>query len=184
MKPANILVLSITFLLIISACGTNEEKPKEKVVEFGRLITFDYAAGFDNGTLFDTSFDNVAKEAGIFNPDRVYEPLTMEYGQSSFIPGLEDALLGMKEGEVRNIRISPKNAYGEKIENSTRVFLKTTFENYENLIINDIATIVTPKGTRIKTYVKEIGEENITVDLNHPLAGQNISFSIIMRNIE
>jgi len=184
MKPANLMVLSIAIFLLISACKTIEEEPKEKIVEFGKTITFDYAAGFDNGTLFDTSFEDAAKEAGFFNPDRVYGPLTMEYGKGTLIPGLQEALLGMKEGEVKNVRISPQKAYGLKINNSTRIFPKTTFENYGNLKLNDIAIIVTPKGIRINTYVKEIGGENITVDMNHPLAGQYISFSIIMRSIE
>jgi len=97
---------------------------------------------------------------------------------------LEEALLGMKAGETKNIRIPPNKAYGALIENSTAVFPKTSINNYENLKINDMVTIATAEGKKINTYIKKIGEENITVDLNHPLAGQYVQFSIIVRSIE
>ena len=90
----------------------------------------------------------------------------------------------MKEEETKNIRIPPDKAYGTKIENSTRVLPKTTIDNYENLKIDDVVTIVDRDGNKINTYVKEIEEENIIVDLNHPLAGQYIQFAIILRSIE
>jgi len=86
--------------------------------------------------------------------------------------------------EVKNIRVSPRKAYGERIENSTRVLLSTLVDNYENLRINDIVTVVLPDGSRVNTYVTEIGEENITVDLNHPLAGEYVQFSVILISIE
>ena len=183
MKSTILLPLSILILLLVPACKTIEE-PKEKVVEFGKTITFDYAAGFDNGTLFDTSFEIAAREAGIYNPDRIYEPVTIVYGEGTFFPGLEQALLGMKEEETKNIRIPPGKAYGTKIENSTRVLPKTTIDNYENLKINDVVTVVAPNGDRINTYVKEIGGENIVVDLNHPLAGHYVQFAIVVKSIK
>jgi len=183
MKSTILLPLSILILLLVPACKTIEE-PKEKVVEFGKTITFDYAAGFDNGTLFDTSFEIAAREAGIYDTNRIYEPVTIVYGEGTFFPGLEQALLGMKEGETKNVRIPPERAYGTKIENSTRVLPKNTIDNYENLKIDDVVTVVAPNDNKINTYVKEIGEENIIVDLNHPFAGHNVQFSIILRSIE
>lgn len=183
MKPAILLPLSIVVLLMVSACKTIEE-PKEKIVEFGKTITFDYAAGFDNGTLFDTSFEVAAREAGIYDSNRIYTPERVVMGSGLLIPGLEEALLGMKQGGTKNIRIPPQEAYGIKIENSIRALPKTTIDNYENLKINDVVTIVAPYGNRINTHVKEIGEENITVDLNHPLAGEYVQFSIILRSVE
>ena len=97
---------------------------------------------------------------------------------------MNDVLLGMKEGEVKNVRIPPNKAYGIKVEDSIRFLPKSLVDNHENLKINDVVTIVSPDGARIGTYVKEIGEENITIDLNHPLAGEFIQFSIVLRSIE
>jgi len=182
MKSTILLLLTLIILLLVSACKTIEE-PKEKVVEFGKTITFDYAAGFDNGTLFDTSFEVAAREAGIYDPDRIYEPVTIVYGEGTFFPGLEQALLGMKEGELKNIRIPAENAYGKKIENSTRVLPKDSIKGTGEIEIGQIIDIVVSGGQRVPSYIKEIGGENITVDLNHPLAGHNVQLSILLKSI-
>lgn len=183
MKSQKILLLCIVFLFLVSACKLIEEKPKEKIVEFGKTVAFDYAAGFDNGTLFDTTFEIAAKEAGIYDPGRVYQPVTLVYGGDPLFPGLQEALLGMKEGETKNARIPPNKAYGEKIEGSTTVLPKTSVSNYETLKINDVVAIVGSDGNRINAYIKEIGSENVTLDLNHPLAGYYVQFSVLVRSI-
>lgn len=181
MKSVILLISSIAILLLISACNTIEKEP---VVEPGKTITFDYAAGFDNGTLFDTTFEAAAIEAGIYNPNKIYEPAMVVYGKDPLFIGLQEALLGMKEGELKNIRTPPNKAYGTKIENSIISVPKLTINNYENLRINDVVTVVTPDGNRISAYVKKIGEENITVDMNHPLAGEYVQFAIMLGSIE
>ena len=181
MKSTILFIFSIAILLLISACKAEDKEP---VVELGKTITFDYAAGFDNGTLFDTTFEVAAIEAGIYDPNRIYESVEIVYGKDPLFPGLEEALLGMKEGETKTVRVPPQKAYGTKIENSIVVLAKNTIDNYENLKINDVVTLVTPKGNRINTYVKQIGEENITVDMNHPLAGNYVQFAILVNSIE
>ena len=185
MKFPKIALFCIVLLFLVSACKTIEEEPKEKIVEFGKTITFDYAAGFDNGTLFDTSFEIAAIEAGIYNPDRIYEPITLVYGEGTFFPGLEEALLGMKTDETKNVRIPPDKAYGVFIEDSIRILPKNSIKGTGEMKVGQIIDIVVSGGQRVPSYIKEIGEENITVELkNHPLAGEYIQFSIIVRSIE
>jgi len=170
-------------LFIVSACKSTVIEPKVNVVEFGKTIEFDFAAGFDNGSLFETTFENAAIEAGIHDPNINYNPVRMVYGKDPLILGLGEALLGMKVEEIKNIRLPPNMAYGEKINDSLRVISKDNIDNIENLTIDDIVTIVTSDNKRINAYVKEIGEESITVDLNHPLAGHFVQFSIIVKSI-
>ena len=180
MKKEILCVALILLLIFVSSCSAE----KEITVGPGKTIKFDYAAGFDNGTLFDTTFEVAAKEAGIYDPGRVYQPVTIVYGRDPLFPGLQEALLGMKEGETKNVRIPPNKAYGKKIEGSTTVLPKTSVNNYETLKINDIVAIVGSDGNRINAYVRKIGDENVTLDLNHPLAGHYVQFSVIIRGIE
>ena len=168
-------------LLLISACKIVEKEP---VVEPGKTITFDYAAGFDNGTLFDTSFETVAKEAGIYDPNRIYQPVKMVYGRGTFFPGLEEALLGMKAGDIKNIRIPPDKAYGAFIEGSIMVLPKDSIKGKGEIKVGQVIDIIIADGQSVPAYIKEIGEENITVDFNRPLAGEFIQFSIILKSIE
>src|SRR3989338_6782390 len=137
-----ILLPVVALLLLVSACKTEEKVQKEPVVEFGKTIKFDYAAGFDNGTLYDTSFEDAAKKAGIFNPARVYQPVNIVYTKESLFPGLNEALLGMKEGETKNVRMPPNKAYGLLMPNATVVFPKNKINNSENLKIDDIVTVI------------------------------------------
>jgi peptidylprolyl isomerase len=185
MKFPKIALFCIVLLFFVSACKTIEEEPKEKIVELGKTITFDYAAGFDNGTLFDTSFEAAAREAGIYDPDRSYQPIKTIYGESPLILGLGEALLGMKEDETKNIRVPPDKAYGVFIEDSIRILPKNSIKGTGEMKVGQIIDIVVSGGQRVPSYIKEIGEENITVELkNHPLAGEYIQFSIIVRSIE
>ena len=183
MKNTTLYAPFVLLLILLSSCNVREGI-KWPVVERGKTITFDYAAGFDNGTLFDTSFEVAAREAGIYDPSRVYEPVTIVYGRDPLFIGLEEAMLGMKEGEIKNIRVPPHKAYGKKIEGSTASIPKEEISNYDTLKINDVITIIDQNNNKINTYVKEIGNENLTVDLNHPLAGHYVQFVIILRGIE
>ena len=180
MKPTILLPFSIFILLLVSSCNINEEP----VVEHGKTITFDFVAGFDNGTLFDTTFEVAAVEAGIYKPDKIYEPIRIVYGQDSLFIGLQEALLGMKADEIKNVRVPPEKAYGQIIEDSIVTLPKAKIDNSDTLKINDVVTVVSQDGKSVASYVKEIGKENITVDINHPLAGEFIQFSILVRSIE
>ena len=182
MKISKVLILSFVLLFVIAGCKTTE-KAQEKAVKSGSTITFDYAAGFVNGTLFDTSIEEVAKKADIFDPKMVYQPERVVIGKDPLIPGLMEALMGMKEGETKNVRIPPEKAYGRRIENATQVVSKSIFDQPEKLRVGGIIIIATPQGDRIPVFVKEINEKNVTIDQNHPLAGKTVQFAIIVRSV-
>ena len=177
-------IISVFLLLFFIVGCKSQNKVEEKTVKFGSIVTFDYAAGFDDGTLFDTSFAEVSKKAGIYHPDKKYVPEKINIGVSPLITGLTDALIGMKEGETKNIRIPPEKAYGAFIKNSTFVLQRSFLNNSENLKINDPITIVNSKNQKIITFVKNLSKDNITIDLNHPFAGKYIQFAILVRKIE
>lgn len=180
----NFFVYYAVISFIVSGCSTkNTLEKKELVVELGKTITLDYAAGFDNGTLFDTTIEIAAKKAGIYDPNRIYEPVKIVYGKDPLFLGLQEMIFGMKEGETKNFRVPPQKAYGIRVENSTIVLPKAMINNYKNLRINDIITILS-NDKKINAYIKDIGEENAVVDLNHPLAGHYVQFAVIVRKIE
>lgn len=185
MKNLIIIAYCTLLLLLISACSPkNPAEIKELIVEPGKTVTFDYAAGFTNGTLFDTSIEDAAKKAGIYDPNRPYQPVVLKYGSDPILPGYAEALLGMKEGEVKNIIIPPGKAYGVLRENSTIVIPKNKIEAQGELKVGSAITIIGPSNQQVLVYIKQIGEENATLDLNHPLAGQFIQFSVVVRKIE
>ena len=183
MKYSESIILVFILLFLVSACKNNEVIG-EKVVKTGSTVAFDYAAGFVNGTLFDTSIKDAAVKAGIFDPNRVYQPENVVIGQDPLIPGLLEALTGMKEGETKNVIIPPEKAYGARIENATNVVSKSIFDQPEQLRVGGIIVINTPEGDRIPVFVKDLNQENVTIDQNHPLAGKTVQFAVIVRSIK
>ena len=185
MKKLIVIAYCTLLLLFISACSPkNPAEGKELVVEPGKTVTFDYAAGFTNGTLFDASIGDAAKRAGIYDSRRAYLPVILKYGEDPILPGYAETLLGMKEGEVKNIIIPPSKAYGVLRENSTIELPKTKIQGQSDMSIGNVINIIGPNNEQVPFYIKEIGAENITLDLNHPLAGQFVQFSVIVRKIE
>ncbi|HOE93347.1 MAG: FKBP-type peptidyl-prolyl cis-trans isomerase [Candidatus Methanofastidiosum methylothiophilum] len=104
-----VLISILTALLLLSA-GCIIEKRVEK----GDTVKVDYIGKLQDGKIFDTSILEEAKNAGVYNENRIYEPLTLKIGDGSTIPGFENGLIGMKEGETKTITIPPEQGYGAK----------------------------------------------------------------------
>lgn len=83
------------------------------VVENDDIIEVNYIGGFDNGTVFDTSYRDIAIENNIYDPARKYPPLKFKVGSGQVIPGFDDAVMGMKAGEEKTVKIPPTLAYGK-----------------------------------------------------------------------
>jgi len=177
----------IVILLILATAGCQTKEGREdaaKIAGPGSTVVFDYAAGFDNGTLFDTSLEEAARKAGIFEVSRIYHPESVVIGKDPLIPGLIEALTGMTEGETKNVRIPPEKAYGAIVKNATRVVPKNNFDQPEKLKVDGIIFIETTEGARSPVFIKDVNGENVTIDYNHPLAGKFIQFAILVRGVE
>lgn len=104
-------IFIMALLLLSAGCAI------EKKVEKGDTVKVDYIGKLQDGTVFDTSILQEAKNAGIYNEQRIYEPITVNVGDGSTIPGFENGLIGMKEGQTKDINIPPAEAYGESDPN-------------------------------------------------------------------
>lgn len=81
-------------------------------MERGDTVRIDYVGRLEDGKVIDTSLRDVAKESNIYNTTRDYSPLEFTVGSGEVIEGVEEAVLGMKVGEVREVTIPPEKAYG------------------------------------------------------------------------
>jgi FKBP-type peptidyl-prolyl cis-trans isomerase 2 len=85
----------------------------EKTVEKGDKISVNYIGSFEEGKVFDTSIESVAKANDLFSPDATYEPFNFNVGKtpSEAIEGFEEGVIGMKVGETKHLIIPPEKAY-------------------------------------------------------------------------
>jgi FKBP-type peptidyl-prolyl cis-trans isomerase 2 len=84
----------------------------EIAAQNGDVVSVHYVGKFPGGKVFDTSMRSEATKAGLFSPARDYKPLQVVIGKHQVISGFEDALVGMKVNETKEITLPPERAYG------------------------------------------------------------------------
>lgn len=149
----------------------------ETAARNGSVVEVDYIGTLGDGTMFDTSIKEEAERAGLpLRPS--YSPLKFTVGAGQMIKGFDDAVAGMKAGEEKTITIAPADAYGEVRED---LLVSVSLDKLPQGV-KEGSQLVTDGGMPVK--VVKIGGGNATVDFNHPLAGQSLTFKIIMRSID
>lgn len=148
-------------------------------IETGDTVTFEYVGRFEDGTVFDTSRESVAKEVGIAKeqPERTYEPLTVEVGAGRIIEGLDEALLGLAEGDEATEVIPPEQAYGTRADEQVQTFDEATFRNMVGGELPEVGARLRAQDGSIAT-VTEVSDGSIEVDFNHELAGETLEFEV------
>ncbi|MCF8030001.1 MAG: peptidylprolyl isomerase [Desulfohalobiaceae bacterium] len=130
----------------------------------GDSVKVHYHGTLNDGTVFDSTYEE--------------SPLDFTIGEGEIIPGFEEAVEGMDEGEKKNITVEPENAYGEYNE---RGVVQVPRENLPEDIQPEKGMMLqlnTPEDQVVYVTVTEIDEENVTLDANHPLAGKTLNFDI------
>lgn len=105
------------------------------------------------------------------------EALSYIAGSGQIIPGLDNALMGKKAGEHIDVTIEPHEAYGEFQEALINEFPKEQFQNAPDLQEGMIVQAQSEHGV-LTFWVKSISDTHVTLDGNHPLAGQRLHFSV------
>lgn len=134
-------------------------------IKDGDTIKIDYTGTLDDGTVFDSSADHD-------------QPLEFTVGAGQVIPGFEDAVRGMEVGEEKTFRIEADEAYGEINPDLTQSFPRSILQCDAEVEIGMILMLGTSDGQQMPAMITEVTDETITLDINHPLAGQALTFSI------
>lgn len=106
------------------------------------------------------------------------EPLLYLHGHSQIVPGLENALAGKKLGDKLSVSISPQDGYGEYDPKLTSVADRKQFPNQAQLEVGALFEFSNAQGHPVVVRVTALEGESVTVDANHPLAGQNLHFDV------
>ena len=109
-------------------------------------------------------------------------PLVFMFGKGQIISGLEDGIVNMAVGEKGDVLVQPANAYGELDESATQEVPKDQFSGID-LELGMTLYGQGEDGQTVQVTVKEIGEETIVIDFNHPLAGKALMFSVTINNV-
>ncbi len=155
-------------------------KRKEKqaaeplLVESGDFLLVDLIVKtHDDSTVFETAKQDVAKSAGVFDEEDVYQPKLVIVGQGWVLPGVDEALLGMKVGETKNIELEPQNAFGVRDPKQVRTIPRGRLKSDQKVA----------RGMRVRLgnqtgIIRHIGGGRVTIDFNPPLASRTVDYEI------
>lgn len=141
-------------------------------VEKGDTVAVRYTGRLDDGEVFDSND----------GPDGGADPLHFTVGAGQVIAGFEDAVLGLAKGESRTVRITPENAYGPRDERLVTKLDRTLFE--DDVEVGQHLDLEDEAGNVYHADVISFDTESVTVDLNHHLAGQALTFDIRVEEIQ
>lgn len=128
-----------------------------------------YTGRLNNGTVFDSSLGR--------------EPLEFTIGQKMVIPGFEEGVMGMTVGETRTVSIASQDAYGPYLEDLVGSIRRAQIPPNIDLQVGAMLQMQTPDGGNMLVVIKELTDEMVTLDANHPLAGKDLAFEINLLEI-
>ena len=134
-------------------------------VKEGDKVKIDYEGKLEDGSVFDSSAKHGA-------------PLEVEVGAHQVIPGFEKALIGMEKGEEKEITLKPEEAYGEHKPQLMQKVPKEKLPKEPEPKAGMMLVLGTPDGKQMPAKIAEIGDTDVTIDINHPLAGKTLIFKI------
>lgn len=138
-------------------------------VKKGDKVKVEYNGTLEDGTVFDTS--------------KGKEPLEFEVGAGKIIKGFENGVIGMKKGEEKDIKINPAEAYGESNPDFIKKVPKEHLPKEQEPKVGMMLILKSPEGRQILAKITEITDKEVTLDLNHPLAGKALNFKIKVLDI-
>lgn len=144
---------------------TKDLAEQEMAVADGLVVSLAYTLRLDDGEEIDSAASD--------------DPLVYLHGAGNIIPGLEDALSGMKIGDVRSVSVSPVDAYGDLDEDAFELVPYDAFPADVDLEEGmGLSMVDNNTGQQMDAYISELRDDGALLDLNHPLAGETLHFTV------
>ena len=134
------------------------------------IVTMEYTLRLDSGEVVDSSEGK--------------EPLTFAYGQEQIIPGLERGLAGLQPGEQKEIRVDVEEAYGPRRPDAVQEIPLDRFPEDITPTVGLQLSVRGPRGEEVPFVISGVSETHATLDFNHPLAGEPLTFAVTVVGVE
>lgn len=136
----------------------------------GDIVKVQYTGRLGDGTVFDAS-----------PPER---PLQFIIGRGEVISGFDQAIIGMYQGGRKTVTIAPEQAYGAHRADLVEEVKRSLLPDNLPLEVGRQLEVTSAEGNRFVVLVTALGEDSVTLDANHPLAGRELVFDIELLGVE
>ena len=142
-------------------------------IKNGDVVVLDYEGKLENGEIFDSSKHG----------DHSH-PIEFEVGAGKMIPGFEKAVMGLKKGDKKEFSLEPEEAYGQPNEELVKQIPRDSLPQDQEPKEGMFLVMNTPDGHQFPAKIKKVTDKEITIDLNHPLAGKKLIFNIEVKDVK
>ena len=139
-------------------------------VSEGTRIFLNFSLSLEDGSEVDTNFGG--------------EAVNFVYGDGSLLAGFEHLLLGMSAGQRNLFTVLPENAFGQPNDNNVQCIAREDFDEDMELEIGLVFSFADAAGGELPGMLIAFDEDEVTVDFNHPLAGRQILFDVVVHRVE
>ena len=148
------------------------------MVEKGDFILLDLEGKDQDGRVFDSTKGDVSKKL-----HGKEGPLLVVFGMDRLIPGIYDALHGMKETEEKDIHLTSQQAFGDRKKDLVKIMSSTEFAKHQVKPEAGLVIHVDTDTGRLYGTVKSVTGGRVMVDFNHPIAGQEVDYHLNLLKI-
>lgn len=136
-----------------------------KIAKTGDSVSVHYTGTLADGSVFDSS-----KNHG--------KPLVFKLGEGRVIEGFETAIVGLEVGQSKKVSIPFMQAYGERKVELTQKVPRDKLPQDQEPKVGMMLGVKAPDGMQFPALITEVTKDHVTLDLNHPLAGKDLTFDI------
>jgi peptidylprolyl isomerase len=140
------------------------------LAQIGSTVTISYVGTLDNGRIFHSTDE--------------HGPLTVSVGAGEVFPALEQAIIGMRAGEVKNVLLAPEEAYGPRLAENIISVARQSFPAGKEIKVGQKLSIDFKGGVSRMMQVTGVDDTRVTLDGNHPLAGCGLTFVLRLDRVE
>lgn len=141
----------------------------------GDIVNLNYTGRTkEDNKVVDTTIESIAKKEGIYDEKVIYRPFTLIIGKHWLPAGLEEALIGMKEGQKKTIEVDAKNGFGLRDRSKIRLIQRREFQRHQIKPKEDMKVEIGGQTGRIL----KVSSSRVKVDFNHDLAGMDLIYDV------
>ena len=139
-------------------------------VSEGTRVYVNFSVSLEDGSEVDSNFGG--------------EPVAFVVGDGSLLPGFERLLFGMSAGQRKMFTVPPEDGFGQPNDSNVHYLPRSQFDDDSELEIGLVYSFADASGGELPGLIVAFDEQEVTIDFNHPLAGRNILFDVLVHRVE
>jgi peptidylprolyl isomerase len=131
-----------------------------------------------DGDTVSIHYTGMLESGEVFESTKERSPIEFTLGNQRVIPGIEKGILGMTVGETKTFEVAPEEGFGERMQEFKTAVKKDDLPEQITPVIGQPLKVEQPGGESFVMFISDMDEDTVTLDANHPLAGQTLTFTV------